>query len=458
MRADGVVDRTGWDARVPAPRSFALRAALAAALALSTWVLGVAPARAATGDELWRSSWDAPAAAQVGDVRILLDGTGALYQAASLTTAGRSRIVVRRLTAAGVVRWTRTYAPRGRSVSVAAVAPGPAGSLVLAGASSGSRGSDWLVLKYTRAGRVAWVRVVDFSGRSGDRARAVATTPAGRAYVTGTGVARGRNANAVTRAYASDGRLLWSRSYDGPRHRADTAAAVALDGVGNVYVVGTERLSATESSLLLVRYSPAGRRAWVQHVGTGSSLAGGDDVAVLGETVAVAGGQRGAAGEDALAAAFGRDGSPRWSRLAGLPSAARFVAVDVAENSDVAVVGHSMSGPASMAQAVTLAYDITGAVIYGPSTVQGLSGDTRFLDVAVTPAGWMAAAGFYGTAAGTRAMVFIRDGLGPAHSTLVPLTSAGAGDRAESVILTSDAVYAGAVLEGDLALLKLARF
>ena len=232
------------------------------------------------------------------------NAAGTLFEAADYQPAGHTHIVVRRLTAAGVVRWTKRYAPRGRDVSVAAIAAGPSGSVIVVGTSSGGKGADWLIMKYSGTGKVAWLRTVDLTGRTGDEAHDVVVTPLGRVYVTGVGVFRAttptgalqqrRHAlgRALTRAYTGAGTLLWSRVYDGPLHGRDTASAMAQDAAGNVFVAGATAVTTDETDLLLIRYGSGGKRAWVRTNGATASYSSADSVAVLGETVGVAGGRR----------------------------------------------------------------------------------------------------------------------------------------------------------------------
>ena len=415
------------------------------------------PAAGAPGTELWRSTWNTSTPALISNVRMTTNAAGTLFEAADYQPAGHTHIVVRRLTAAGVVRWTKRYAPRGRDVSVAAIAAGPSGSVIIVGTSSGGKGADWLIMKYSGTGKVAWLRTVDLTGRTGDEAHDVVVTPLGRVYVTGVGVFRNNNTNALTRAYTGAGTLLWSRVYDGPLHGRDTASAMAQDAAGNVFVAGATAVTTDETDLLLIRYGSGGKRAWVRTNGAAASYSSADSVAVLGETVGVAGGRQTGKFGDALVGEFGRDGSLKWLKTVGISFTDWFLATGIAENGGIVVAGFSGEGLLTSSSAVYQAYDAAGTLTSGGS-VSGVAGtDARALDVVVTPAGTYAATGHVGTDAGSRVWVAFRDGLGAAVTHFVSEPSTGAQDRGESVALASDAVYVGGVLDGSLGLVKLSR-
>ena len=243
--------------------------------------------------EIWRAKWNIAKPIVVSDVRMAVDPSmRSIFIAADYTSGGRSHIVVRRASPAGRVIWTAKYAPTGRDVRVLSLAAGPSGSVYLAGTSSRNGNSDWLVIRYSRSGKVAWLRTADFSGRNGDAANALAVTAAGRAYVAGVGVFKAGNADAVTRAFSSAGKVLWTRRFNGAASGADGASDVALGLGGDVFVAGWAATAADETDVLLLHYAPAGLRLAATTDGAPSTTSIASAVAVSNDTVFVAGGRR----------------------------------------------------------------------------------------------------------------------------------------------------------------------
>jgi hypothetical protein len=84
-------------------------------------------------------------------------------------------------------------------------------------------------------------------------------------------------------------RLVWSDRYS-PANGYDAAGAIAADAQGNVYVGGSAPTAASVSSLVVIKYGPAGTREWVaRHSGPGGKAL---NVAVDGQGNVFAAGYR----------------------------------------------------------------------------------------------------------------------------------------------------------------------
>src|SRR5262245_34203821 len=62
-------------------------------------------------------------------------------------------------------------------------------------------------------------------------------------------------------AHAQGGVPLWTNRYDGPLGTSDEAAAIAVDGAGNVVVVGASS-HGTNDDFVTIKYSNAGVPLW----------------------------------------------------------------------------------------------------------------------------------------------------------------------------------------------------
>ena len=126
--------------------------------------------------------------------------------------------------------------------------------------------------------------VARYNGAAGgyDEASDVTVDAEGNVYVTGftdSDNSVDENWDIVTIKYNKLGVAQWTRFYDGPGTGAndeDVAYAIAVDALGNVYVTGKSRGTATDFDYVTIKYEPDGGKKWVARFnGTGS----GDDIA-----------------------------------------------------------------------------------------------------------------------------------------------------------------------------------
>ncbi|MCC6963522.1 MAG: hypothetical protein IT585_09750, partial [candidate division Zixibacteria bacterium] len=119
---------------------------------------------------------------------------------------------------------------------------------------------DFATVKYSPAGVEMWSRTVNgpFSGQ--DIAYAVVTDAAGNVMVSGES-----SGAAMTVKYSPSGDMLWLRRYTGPvgSWGADSRG-MAIDGMGNIYVIGYIFWSSTNNDIVLVKYNPAGDTLWTR--------------------------------------------------------------------------------------------------------------------------------------------------------------------------------------------------
>jgi hypothetical protein len=211
---------------------------------------------AATGQVLWATRTHGVAADYAATVS--LDGT-------KLFVTGQGRpphygfSVVALDVATGRELWrTTTETPGGFAASWAVALSPDGGSLFATGSGAWHRArcytDDYTTVAYdTETGFELWRARYDGPGKGYDWAQAIATSPDGtRVYVTGesagfggaysclhgTGPRTGQDFATV--AYdAGSGAQLWVRRYDGPgRAGRDSAHALSVDALGNIYVTG----------------------------------------------------------------------------------------------------------------------------------------------------------------------------------------------------------------------------
>ena len=112
----------------------------------------------------------------------------------------------------------------------------------------------------------AWVRRYNGPGDAGDEAAAIAVDGSGNVYVTGKSYGSGTHHDYTTITYDTDGNIIsgWPTRYDGPAGSTDEAHAIAVDGSGNVYVTGWSYHGVTHDDYATIKYYPSGDTTWVR--------------------------------------------------------------------------------------------------------------------------------------------------------------------------------------------------
>jgi uncharacterized delta-60 repeat protein len=161
--------------------------------------------------------------------------------------------------------WVRRYNGPGNGADEAcAIAVDGAGNVYVTGYSvgSGTYPNDYATIKYNSAGETLWVRRYDGLGARNDEACAIAVDGVGNVYVTG--FSYGANNDYATIKYDSTGVQQWVKRYNGPGNSSDYAKAMVLDGAGNIYVTGQSAGSGTGQDYATIKYTSVGDTLWVR--------------------------------------------------------------------------------------------------------------------------------------------------------------------------------------------------
>jgi hypothetical protein len=220
--------------------------------------------------------------------------------------------------------------------------------------------------------------LLSFGGTGADIAEDVTTDGAGNVYLVGgftgsvligTNFLTGQGEDAFVAKVAPDGAVLWAVSAGGAG--TDLAAGVAVDGGGNVYVVGDTDSSPAQfgsnsiataggSDAFVAKYSSTGQNVWVRRAG-GVSADEAASVAIASDGVIVAGTARhdgesgtitfgsialsGRGNEDGFVAKYDSSGGEQWARLLGGSDADMANGVVVVDDAAYVAGGYKNGGP-----------------------------------------------------------------------------------------------------------------
>src|SRR6266542_3315158 len=216
--------------------------------------------------------------------------------------------------------WAKGYnGPGNFSDQAFAIAIDGSGNVYVTGASFGSGTDlDYTTIKYNAAdGTEEWVARYNGPGNYVDAAWAISVDGSGDVYVTGESFGSGTDYDYATIKYnPADGSEVWVVRYNGPGNFYDGAAALAIDGSGNVYVTGQSFASGTTLDYATIKYNASGTEEWVaRYNGPGNSFDVATAIAVDGSSNLYVAGESFGSGTDydyATVKYNAADGAEEW--------------------------------------------------------------------------------------------------------------------------------------------------
>lgn len=214
-----------------------------------------------TGARVWQSRFDGFAGNDFATA--ITENGGHIFAAGfSLNTNGHYDIVTLKYSASGAQEWSARYDGPGHQLDYAySIAADGEGNVVVAGNSGGlSNSLDFVVLKYDATGALLWTFRYDGVANREERVAGMAMDAEGNVYLAGSSDQTGASPEIVTLKISPDGEQVWAARWTKPPGTYLRADGLALDGNGNVVVVGTEAFGART-----LKYSPTGTLLWASH-------------------------------------------------------------------------------------------------------------------------------------------------------------------------------------------------
>ncbi|MFO0756585.1 MAG: hypothetical protein U0359_08850 [Byssovorax sp.] len=324
------------------------------------------------------------------------------------------------------------------------------------------------------SGSALWTKSYNGAAGGNDLWNGVAVDAAGNIVVTGSEAVAGQGLNIITRKLDPQGNTLWTQTYAGVVPGGDDEGnGVAVDGAGNVAVIGYETTAMQAKNIWLRKYAPNGAVLWTLSI-NGSPAVNFDDIGyavtfnAAGDLcIAASATFKAGQGRDTVVAKMrGTDGTFVWLDAYNGPVSqddeARAVAVD--PQGDVIAAGVTR-GPTSFDVWVRKIHDLgmTDAIAWTKTYDGAASGLDAAFGVAVDAQGNPVVAGAE-SVAGQSLNLWVRKYDGVQGNTLWTQGyngAAGKNDIGESVAIDpgGDVVVAGfeslADLSTDLLVRKL---
>lgn len=166
------------------------------------------------------------------------------------------------LSAQGLVRkWLHvrnTVTGQGREDDYNDMALDAKGNIFTAGTSDDVRTKDWIVRKIASGtGALFWEKRVAIDGCSANSVAAIAVDGSGNVAVTGYCSTPSVSDCFTAKFSGADGSVIWQKRYNGPGNSYDEGVVVRTDTGGNVVVVATSTGSSGNDDIYTVKYSAA---------------------------------------------------------------------------------------------------------------------------------------------------------------------------------------------------------
>jgi len=270
----------------------------------------------------------------------------------------------------GMKLWSREYDGPSRSYDFAtAIACDSKNNFVVTGYSSGDTAYDYATIKYDSEGNQLWVSRYNGSTGNDDLAFANTIDPDDNIYVTGLSYGQGTLSDFLTIKYNTDGIPLWEARYNGSLNGDDRAVAIISDAHGNVYVTGFGLGNDTTYDFITIKYDSSGIEKYVavfspdfrsNDQAKAIAVDSLGNVYVVGSSRAV-----GSDNTDIVIVKYNSDGKEQWYRVYDGPMSGddkvNNIAID--RSGDVYITGKTIGEDLSY-DYLTIKYSSSGDLIW----------------------------------------------------------------------------------------------
>jgi beta-propeller repeat-containing protein len=216
-----------------------------------------------TGGQEWVARYNGPANRDDALLAMAVDGSGNVYATGYSVVNNNFQLecVTIKYNSDGQEQWVAHYSGLGAVAAGDAVTVDSSGNVYVAVDASLPNDANnrfCITIKYNASGEQQWIAQYD-GGMNSNYPAAIAVDATTNVYVTGS--IRPCEQNDLTLKYNSAGQEQWVTRYVGPGSGGDSANAIAVDALGNVYVTGDSWTSGVSSST--IKYNSAGQLQWV---------------------------------------------------------------------------------------------------------------------------------------------------------------------------------------------------
>jgi hypothetical protein len=337
----------------------------------------------------WTQTGGAVSPGFINRVVSIAGSGGVTYTASSvLISTNNYGLRLTQYSSGGTTNWVANFnLGAGGTTHVGGIALDASGNVLVTGSAynGSTNGHDLYLVKYNSSGTKQWHQTYSGTGTGTDAGSAVICNASGDIFVTGVASQTFPNTDALTLCYASNGTLVWNKTWDNAS-LVDVGATLSLLGT-RVFITGASQTNFNTWEYAVIRYEQSNG----SFVSATVTSAGGTNIELVSAATLDA------AGNVYLTGALGVSGqgfniktiklSPslailwtaNWNGAANLDDAGRSIVVDTAGN--VFVAGYTT---ASDRDGVLLKYTSSGSLLY--ATSNAATGAGEFTGLALSSA------------------------------------------------------------------------
>ncbi|MBA7552548.1 hypothetical protein ES705_45116 [subsurface metagenome] len=185
--------------------------------------------------------------------------------------------------AEGDIVWTRTHNGTADDWDVGIdIAVDESGNVYVTGYETDivEGGNIW-ARKYDFDGNEVWTQTHNGTADDWDGGSGIAVDGNGNVYVVGWEKVTDQGFNIWVRKYDPNGNKLWTKTHNGMANDNDQGYGIAVDENGNVYVTGSEYVDGQDGNVWVRKYDSSGKELWTEtYNGTYNGYDAGSDIAV----------------------------------------------------------------------------------------------------------------------------------------------------------------------------------
>jgi uncharacterized delta-60 repeat protein len=273
------------------------------------------------GTILWQVRLPAAQYAVEYGMKLLLDASGNLVVTGLKWNGNDMDIRTVKYSPDGVQLWESLFNSPSEGVDApSAIVSGSDGSIYIAGISWSGSSIDYITLKYSPEGTLAWQARNSGPGEnSWNEATAIANDNMGNVIVTGYSPNADGWLNYHTIKYSAEGIQLWVQDYNytstDPSNPSDVTnsipRSVAVDSDNNIYVTGV--FDTFLGRIGTIKYNTAGEQQWIATYKTEGEKTEGWQISVRDDKLYVAGSHNGNFADDGnVLLSYESDGTQNW--------------------------------------------------------------------------------------------------------------------------------------------------
>jgi uncharacterized delta-60 repeat protein len=206
------------------------------------------------GDTVWVRKYKGPGINNQEAHAVAVDDSGNVYVTGGSWSGIYSDFATIKYYPNGDTAWVRRY-DAGYSDEAFDIAVDGSGNVYVTGNSN----DDYLTIKYDQNGGIGWIRV----NSEGFAPCGIVVDSSHNVYVTGFGYVYSGKAGYydwVTVKYYPNGSTHWVKTYNTDVSGDDKAYDIALDALGNIYVVGSTHLYWSNPDYAIIKYDSLGNK------------------------------------------------------------------------------------------------------------------------------------------------------------------------------------------------------